>query len=279
MPNGDATDYTIDGESDCLVRTAVSDSGTISVQPLYPSGVHRGRGIGTSAKYTKVTARTDFRVEGASLVGVDIGWFVSYVDDLNYMSATISCGVSGWYLGIFRADQNGEGYSRPLKVQWPDEGVVAGTIAVVVRGNRITFFIAAEGEELREEATIENAMIGVSGKVFLFDENATANPITRSFDNLGIWVPQTDAAIFANRDLRIGHQGVYRKSEDGAAYGPVAHPGNDLMRLPVSGPEERLVEVSVRQSRGDFDAIPDSGLDPFKYQLSYLPCWSQVPGF
>lgn len=279
MPNGDTTDFQIDGEVDRLVRTAVSDSGTISVQPLYPSGVHRGRGIGTSAKFTKVAARADFRLEGSSLYGATIGWMVSYVNDLNYMSALLSCGVSGWYLSIFRADQNGEGYSRPLKVQWPDEGTVAGTMAVVVRGNRITFFLASEGEELREEATIENAMIGVSGQTFLFDENATANAVTRSFDNLAIWVPQTDAAIFASRDLRIGHQGVYRKSEDGAAYGPVAHPGNDLMRLPVSGPEERLVEVSVRTSRGDFDAIPDSGLDLFKYQLSYLPCWSQVPGF
>lgn len=273
LTNSDTDDFEVDATTHRLKRASVSDSGTIGSTDTW-----HGRGLGTAAEQTNVALRCSFTAEGSELSNLLLGGVVSYVNDSNFMIAHISPSGNGWYLSVYRADNNGEGYSAPLRVPLPTSGVVSGTFLVVVRGNRLTVFCAAAGEGLQEEAVVENAMIGVKGKAFVYDENRGASAITRWYDNFSVWTPEVDAAIFANRDLRISDTGIFRRSEDNAGYGPAAYPGADCPRLPVSGPDGRLVEIGLRSSRGNFGSSPDTELGALKGLLAYRPCWPTVPG-
>lgn len=44
-----------------------------------------------------------------------------------------------------------------------------------------------------------------------------------------------------------------------------------------TGLEGRTVELFVKASRGDFDQLPDSGIDDIQAQLTYRPTWLYVP--
>ena len=66
-------------------------------------------------------------------------------------------------------------------------------------------------------------------------------------------------------------------SKDGKSVGPISYPGSDLPRLPVSGPEERPVEIAVKPSRGNFAELPDLGIDGLSVTLTNRPCWSNIP--
>lgn len=117
-----------------------------------------------------------------------------------------------------------------------------------------------------------------AGGVYLADANESGSAVTRRYRDLKVWVPTQDAVLYANRSAKLSHLGMYRQDSTGTAYGPVAYPGSDLVRLPASGPAERPVEIAVKPSRGDFAALADSGLDKFQASLAYWPCWSSVPG-
>ncbi len=54
--------------------------------------------------------------------------------------------------------------------------------------------------------------------------------------------------------------------------------GTDLPRLPVSGPEEKPLEIATKPSRGDFTTLPDSGIDKFSAQLTYRSCVEHPKG-
>ncbi len=111
------------------------------------------------------------------------------------------------------------------------------------------------------------------------DLNSTGSKITRTYDNFAVWVPDIDPVIFANRTARLTDEGIFRADSAGLAFGPVAYPGADLPRIPVSGPEKRLIEVAVRPSTGDFADIPDRAANSnIGFQLGYWPCWAGAPG-
>lgn len=275
VTNSDTTDYEVD-ESQRLKRAAISDTGTIGTLSL------KGCGLGTPVEATSLTGLFDFAVEGTLSSGFKIGWIVSYVNNTNFVVAYLTFNPTPKglnipvQLNIVRADGTNLG-----KVASP-HGLTTltnpkGSIMVVVRGNRLHAFTAGEGEDLAEALNVEDSMIGAKGKVYVYDENSSATAANRWYDNLSMWVPQNDPVIYGSKSLRITSSGMYRASEDGKSSGSVAYPGSDLPRLPISGAEERLVEIAIKPSRGDFATIPDGGLDKSVSQLSYRPCFAEVP--
>jgi hypothetical protein len=101
-------------------------------------------------------------------------------------------------------------------------------------------------------------------------------PSIRTYRKFVAWEPAEDAVLFAGREARLTSAGHYR-TPDGAVFGPVSNADGDLPRVPVSGPEERPVELMIKPSRGDFAQVPDPGIDRILGQMSYRPCWSYVP--
>jgi hypothetical protein len=82
-----------------------------------------------------------------------------------------------------------------------------------------------------------------------------------------------DAVVYANGIAEISTDGCFRDA-GGGVYGPASQVVGDIPRIPPSGLEARPVELFVKPSRGDFDAVADSGIDgvsvPVKYRASFL---------
>ena len=97
--------------------------------------------------------------------------------------------------------------------------------------------------------------------------------IVRNYDNFAAWVPTPDAVLHADQSAELSTRGIVREDSTGAAYGPASHVTGDLPRLPVSGLEDRPVELFVLATRGDLDQVADSGIDDIRAQVFYRPCW------
>lgn len=116
------------------------------------------------------------------------------------------------------------------------------------------------------------------GKYGVYDAYTSAVARERKYRAFQVVTAATDPVLFASLDARLSSEGHFRRSADNKAYGPVNYPGADLPRIPVSGREERPVEIGLRPSRGDFTSLPDAGLDKVKGALTYRPCYSCLPG-
>jgi len=70
---------------------------------------------------------------------------------------------------------------------------------------------------------------------------------------------------------------MIREDSTGTAYGPVSQVIGDLPRLPPTV-QGRTTEVFIKASRGDFDTLPDTGIDDLSARITYRPVWLTVPG-
>ena len=82
-----------------------------------------------------------------------------------------------------------------------------------------------------------------------------------------------DAVIYASSTAEVRYDQMIREAPGGTVYGPVSNVVGDLARLPASGLENRPCQVFVKPTRGDFNTVPDSGLDSFTVQPLYRPAW------
>lgn len=117
-----------------------------------------------------------------------------------------------------------------------------------------------------------------TGKPGLFDWNGGATATRRDYDDFTVAVlPPLDASIYPNQSTQLRTDGVMREDTAGTSYAGAPHVGC-LPRLPPSGLENRKVEMYLKGSRGDFDQIPDSGIDNISAQVFYRPSWLITPG-
>jgi len=139
---------------------------------------------------------------------------------------------------------------------YPEAGVALGTIA-------------ATHAALKTGGVLED---GKPGLVDIGD-----GLFADRFDQFEVLVPTPlDATLYPNQAAELRTDGIYREGSAGGTYAPAPHVGA-LPRLPASGLEDRPVELYVSTSRGDFDQIPDTGLDDFTVQVFYRPCVLFVP--
>jgi hypothetical protein len=100
---------------------------------------------------------------------------------------------------------------------------------------------------------------------------AGGSSIIRRYDNFGSWVPTSDAVLFASQSAELRTEGMFREDATGVAFGPVSKVVGDLPRIPPSGVEGRPVQFFLKASRGDFDTLPDTGVDDISARISYRP--------
>lgn len=80
-----------------------------------------------------------------------------------------------------------------------------------------------------------------------------------------------DAVIYADQNVHLRHDGMWREAPSGTVYGTVSQVVGDLTRLPPSGLENRPCQIFIKPSRGDLNSLADSGLDGFTVQPQYNP--------
>jgi hypothetical protein len=274
VAGSDTDDFEIDA-SHRLRRTTKNDSGTIGGVSL------PGRGIGVPVEPTNLVFTFDFSAEGELTNEFRIGQILSYVNSSNFVLAYLTFTRNpgkAVEVCVVRADGVvlGKRYAPPGLSTYASP---KGSLLTMVRGRQLQIFTAAEGGVFESALSVEDAMIGVKGRAYLYDQNVGSITGVRWYDNLGIWIPQNDPVIYSSRTARLTSEGMFRASEDGKSSGMVAYPAGDLLRLPVAGSGERVLEIAAKASRGDFENLSDSGLDKVAMQLSYRPCWAQVPSF
>ncbi len=272
LPNSDTTDFEVDSTTHRLKRNAVSDTGTNGAASLL-----KGRGIAPPVEFTNLAMRSDFTIETANAESslTRCGHVLGYTGKEQAVFVQIYMSNGVWWVRAMHASAVLLAASEVPRIG--SKELASGTLASVVTGNRLTVYCGGAGQPLDLVFVVEHAAIGIKSKAYIFDESQGAAAATRWYDNLSIWAPGENAAIFANRNARLGTQGLFRQSRDGIGYGPIAYPGSDLPRIPVSGPEKRPVEIALKPSRGDFGSFPDFGLDGVQGGGSYRPCWSGVP--
>jgi hypothetical protein len=81
-----------------------------------------------------------------------------------------------------------------------------------------------------------------------------------------------DAVLYADRETQLRTDGAFRESPATPSYAPVTECLGDLPRLPPSGLEGRLVELFVKNSRGEINDL-DEGRDSIAAKVFYRPCY------
>lgn len=170
-------------------------------------------------------------------------------------SATVSLAAGTWYT---------------LRLYVDTTGLVAGWV-----GPRGSSF----GDPLLVGRTADAATGGAlaTGTTGLFEGYGSAVSSVRTYDNFLAYPPAIDAVLHPSQSAELRTEGLYREDATGTSYAPVPFPTYDNPRLPPAGLEGRTCEVFIKDSRGDFDLLPDSATDDISARIFYRPCWLFVP--
>jgi hypothetical protein len=115
-----------------------------------------------------------------------------------------------------------------------------------------------------------------SGQVGIVDGNPYTGAATRYYDNVFARNPVTsikDAVIFGSQQAELRYDGFFRYDQSGSGASPMTRRQGDYARIPVSGLENRPVEMLLGTSAGDLVSLPDSAVKPVLVQVRYRPCW------
>lgn len=272
---GDADDFSVAGG--LATRTAVSDTAT-------HSGF--GRLITASTPTLGVTfVQVDFASSALGLGSLVLfqGVLLRYVDSSNYVWAAYAQNLQKVRL-FSRTGGPGDtilGESQSLPVT--ANAYYTLRVYADAAGRMAVWFGQAGANPSAPCITYGGSSTYATGgalddgKVGVIDWHTDATAATRTYDNFAAWVPTPDAVNFASRSAQLTTQGHYRLDSGGTAYGPVSTVQGDLPRLPQASLEARTTEVFVKQSRGDFDQLPDSGIDDVSARVTYRPSYLFVP--
>ena len=271
----DAIDFTVETTGHTAQRSEVSDADTNS-----------GRyAISGASVLAAQVVQIDFKATNlAANPAILNGVVARYSSSTSWFRAEHSFSAGDTQ---FRVSSNNAGaikYHALLDVPAIVEGEWM-TIALMVdaAGNWYAWFFPAGSSPGDPVATGYDPLLATGGalddgKPGFYDACTTSVASTRNYDNFAAWAPQPDAVMYASQSLELRTEGVFREDSAGAAYGPVAQVIGDLPRLPVSGPEGRTVQTFIKATRGNFDNLPDRGIDDISARVFYRPCWLFVEG-
>lgn len=275
--SGVATDFNVSGTPNFNVtRTAVSDA-TLDPPRLAVLGAtsytdtHEFISIARSADYTGTAP--------------NYGLIARYVDANNWLKCFWTPGVSG-VGGSFSVVKRVASVNTTIATNPPETPITAALTAVldlyVYADGTFDAYCYVNGTE-RSNATLVCTLNGydavlatggtlATGKPGFFDYHPSATATTRTYDHFYVQSAPSDAVMFASRSCQLTTDGMFRQDSTGAAYGPVSWVEGDLPRIPPSRPEGRTVQVFIKGSRGDFDTLPDTGIDDISARLNVKPC-------
>lgn len=272
--SGDSDDFSVETSGRTAQRTATSDSSLSAGR----------RAVLTSVDVDDVLVSVDVKIADSTTNWTAWqGVIARYVDASNYLLAVwrpdlVEIEVYKVIAGSLSSLLGLTGVDGVTPVSVPDAWITL-RIAVLANGDWMVF--AGRQQQVRLIAAGNDSALATggaleSGAVGFYDARQLAGAATRQYDNFWATTPNFDAAIHASQTLEIRTDGCYRENADGSA-STVIVPRGSLPRLPVSGLEERPVELFLLASRGDFDRLPDRGIDDLSARVFYRPCWLFVP--
>jgi hypothetical protein len=227
---------------------------------------------------------------------LDMGVIARWTNSSNHLRATLSrIGGSTRQLEI-RQVVAGVETQLVSSTEWPfmysSTGNFWRLVLTVNAAGRAVAQVISTGDTAFSGPVIDTVLLSVeattsvlatggtlaTGLPGIHDRNGSATAITRNYDSVRVAVlPPLDATIYPSQSLQLGTDGIIREGSAGGTYADAPHVGS-LPRLPPSGLESRKVELYLKASRGDFDTLPDTGIDDISAQAFYRPSWLIAPG-
>lgn len=229
--------------------------------------------------------RADFRVSAwpSTAQGKQCGAILRYVDANNFVAGIVRKvnGATSLIVGVMLAGSFDITGGLAVDDLTPDAWYRMELYAFP-SGRVEVRLLTQSGLEVARNVRIHSAAATGGalddGRAGVIDDNGSTTAFTRYFDNIVSAVPVNDAVMFASQSAELRTDGMFREDSSGAAYGPLADVWDDLPRIPPSGLEGRPVELFLKGSRGNFDDLPDHGIDDIRAQVFYRPSWTFVPG-
>jgi hypothetical protein len=261
IANSAETDFTVAGGK--LMRTAVADGGTIGTWPF------SGRAIGTPGKFKNVAAAFDYRVGAAALESSRWGFLLAYVDNTHFVLVNLARdktgkvkalvnSPSGTVLGESDYLSNYAGLSTEFNL------TCEGTLLVITTGSRLTVYSESAYEPLRPVVQVENALVGVEGKVAIYDQKREAGGgYIREYDNLSVWVPDVPVVCPSGRALEIRADAEEREDAAGIRWSPLPQYRGGHFLLDPAGKDDLVNRVAVKMRRANLTEDVEANLtDP-----------------
>lgn len=252
---GDAGDFALDTVNAKAQRTEVSDA----------PGVGRYAFLGTVFTDVAAKLRVGLGAELSSTAAV--GFVTRYVDVNNYLVLLVRWEkANGWILELAQKVGGVTPTLASVRFTPPNIGAIDLQLLALSNGD---WRIGVEGEWLKSGNSAALAAAGAlkEGKVGLWDEKISAVAETRTFDNLEVWVPSVDRAMYASRNLELRDDRVRRQDSAGVTWGKPPYAG-DYLRIPPAGPEKAVSRFLVKGSR---DLEADGGIDDIAAKLFATP--------
>lgn len=270
---GDTDDFSVESTGRTAQRTAVSD------------GADGRFAVSGASAMTACVVQVD--VTSSAFAVDDAGPGARYADTSNYVYVTRKTpGVVGlgYQIQLVKVVAGSATSTVAGYVPWSSTGSYATFRLMIDAAGRwfVWAWLSAGAAPVfigsGQDPDFATGGALASGKPFFYDKYTSATANTRNYDNFAAWVPSQDAVLAANQSAELRTDGMFREDSTGSAYGPVSWVEGDLPRLPVSGIEGRTVQAIVKASRGNFDTLPDTGIDDISARMYFRPCWLNVPG-
>lgn len=251
------------------------------------AGIAAGAGrfaLAGTATYTNIVERIDLK--NSALVAAEHALLARYTDTSNFMLFYIFSSATAPQAAIYKVVAGVTNALALVSLSALPVNTYSTLQGLVDTNGRASMWFGAQGGATTLIATAQDAVLATggalaTGKIGFWDKNGTTVADTRTYDNFQAWVPTPDAVTFASRSTQITTDGNFRLDSGGTAYGPVSVGAGDLARIPVAGLEGRTTEVFLKNSRGDFDQLPDSHTstdygDDVSAKVFYRPCYLNV---
>lgn len=265
----DTDDFQVSAIEKLISRTAVSDTGE-----LMP-GIS-GRAVGLPVNLATVAMSYDFKTSNLNTF-VQAFQFLRYKDKNNFVwvrSGTNEAGTQTWV--DFNIRVAGEStYATGTAYLGGGNRTEWQRLTTVLYGELFFVYLGpSSGTQtlLLSGVTSKLAALAAGG-AYIGDRCGNATATTRWFDNLRVWEPTIDAAIYPNRMLEVRDNLVRRQDKEGVTWGEAPYEG-DYLLVPQAGPEKRVSRIIAKASR---NPEVDTGIDDIRAKLFVVPRYLIAP--
>lgn len=263
---GDADDFSVEATGHTIQRTAVSDSSFINGRLLTAS----------SPSLSNVSVQAD--VKWSVNTGGEIGLLARYVDSSNYLGAwmdTTAGGTTG-VVAIYKviAGVSTTLWQGPRTTTWGQVSTYYTMRVTVDSDGNWAVWSVTTGSPLAAplgvgfDSALATGGTLASGKVGVYDSNATATASTRNIDNFQAWVPLTNPhAINSLKRLEITDKIALREPASGTTWAPVPTYEGSYLKIPANSTSR----LAIKARAYDIDQVASSAPAKLQADLTITP--------
>lgn len=274
---GSGTDFSWDPAFKWAYRQTNSEASDLS---------GRYETLGTT-NYTNILVQAGLRASAGYGSNCQHGLIARYVDTNNWLMAGLNSSAGADTVSVFVRKRVAGTVTSLYQQQLYGFDMVSGYVSIrvladtsgrwflwVYVGNNAPSAPAAYGYD----ATLATGGALATGKVGMYDVNASSKAFTRYIAGFMAAVPADPAAISTSQSLEVRSNTTIRENTAGTVWGRVPSYRGSRFFIQPAGDENRTTRVAVLARRIDLDAGASAGVsDSTHIQVAYTPRGLAVP--